>query len=261
MGESAKSVRLLAMQAYELTISDSARVDHLTNLSNQVDMRVNFVYEYTSIDDKSIDSDDEIINWTFPDIADDFANAIWNLACGFYKVSASSTRMAYDLSAVALAFQIKQNREPGTSGYTASFSKWDRGDANTPNWSFLKSLTQDQGLFNAFDKQHACSLISEAHAHYTELCAFTHSRPFSAATGEPTNSMNLPVLTPGFDEESFQRFSSLINLTIGWTATIWLIAFPGILNRNDTSRSVSPATYKPLFSHTQGKQAFEFAMR
>ena len=68
------------------------------------------------VDDPNIDPTDEIINWRFPDVAEDLSGAIWNLASGFYKAAASLSRNAYELSTVSLAFQIEQNIRPISRG-------------------------------------------------------------------------------------------------------------------------------------------------
>ena len=38
---------------------------------------MSFINGYTLTDDKNIDTDDEIINWTIVDVIDDISSAIW----------------------------------------------------------------------------------------------------------------------------------------------------------------------------------------
>jgi hypothetical protein len=255
-----KAVRSLAMQAYQITVAEPLRANRLDDLACRINLLKRFVDDYEWIDDPSIRADDEVINWTFPDVTLDFANAVWNLACGFYKASGSSARSAYDLSVLALFFLIKQNREP-SSYVTKVFDEWDRGDIPSPPWEGIKNVFTDQGLFRDFNSQHNCDVIKESRDHYRVMSSFAHSRPFAPVSRLPTNNMSLPFLPPRFDASTFDRFADLLAVTIGWVATMWLLSYPEILTRQASHHPVQSSTYRPLFVNPRGKEAFAFVTR
>jgi hypothetical protein len=258
MGDRAREVRVLGSNVFQETIADAARANRVDELADRVGLLVDLVYQYTMIDDPDIDPTDEIINWTFPDVAEDLSGAIWNLASGFYKAAASLSRNAYELSAVSLAFQIEQNIRRSPRGYTERFAKWDRGELRTPNWGLIKSLLPGQGLFPTFDAGRGCNVVvEEAYGHYEMLCSFTHSRPYDEHSGLPTNAMSIGVPAPAFDAACFKRFSALIELTMSWSATFWILAYPAILIRLREGFIHPPLSeFRPLFVHDRGRQVF-----
>lgn len=85
---------------------NSGRESALTDLATSVCNLENFVRGYQWIDDPSLDTDDEILNWVFAEMPTDFSSAIWLLASGFYKASASSLRNALDISTASLYFRL-----------------------------------------------------------------------------------------------------------------------------------------------------------
>ncbi len=127
MGKKAIKVCQLALRAYHKTISRKSREDQIKDIGIKIDNLLTFIYGYTDINDPSIHTDDEIINWTFVDVADDLNAANWNVACGFYKAAASSLRNSLDMAVAALYFQIRENTEMGTGAYNKYFAEWDNG--------------------------------------------------------------------------------------------------------------------------------------
>lgn len=233
IGGRAKHALQIANNTYAVTVSDGARLELLSDLSDRINSLVDIVYGYTSIADPLLNIDDEIINWTLPDVADDFANSVWNLASGFYKAAASSLRNGYEMCAVSLTFQIEENLNPRPGEYCSKlFAEWDRGDAGTPNWKTIKGRLRQRKLFAEFDANEGCDMIDEFYSHYKELCAFTHGRPFSKATREPTNTTN--IATDGFDPQYFKRLAGLIADTIAMSASMWVLAFPEIHTHQET---------------------------
>src|SRR5690348_13651693 len=95
--------------ALKMTIGDPSRAKTLDTLAKSVSALEAFVRGYVSIDDPSIDTDDEILNWAFSETPTDFCSAIWLLASGFYKASASLLRNALAISTASLYFQIREN--------------------------------------------------------------------------------------------------------------------------------------------------------
>lgn len=66
----------------------------------------------------------------------------------------------------------------------------------------------------------SCNVVEEIYSHFKYQCNFTHGRPFAPEDGSTTNSMNLSVNTPGFEDNEFNRFTNLVVTTIGWIASI-----------------------------------------
>jgi hypothetical protein len=253
-GKAAAEFRKRAEKSYQEFLRHPASVATLDDLAAQIDLYVNFLYLYTFIDSPHIDSDDEVINWTAPDVAADLSNALWNLACGYHKACASSLRNAYEMTAVALTFQIEENINPRTGAYNELFSEWDRGQSDTPNWSRLISHLRTQGKFSAFSAASGSDVKSLFHGHYKSLCAYTHSRPMDAITELATNSMNLGVETPSYDGALVERFASLARQTMSLGAAMWLLAYPEMLTHNTWGSFA--AEFDTLFVPSFGREAF-----
>lgn len=255
IGSDAVAVRTLAYEAYNNTVADPVRAKRLDELASRIGLLADFIYRYASIGDPSIHTDEEMINWTIVDVAGDLASAVWNLACGFYKASASVARNAHDLSFFSLACHIDINNGSRTNYCTKLFDEWDKGKSETPNWEMLKSLFPtaskkppkypEQRSVRDFDLRFGCNVLKEARDHYGVLCNFTHSRPFDRRSRLPSNSANLGVRVPGFDAACFVRFSELIELTIAWIATMWLLSYPKMLTRQDSYNCVPAIKYLP----------------
>ena len=127
------------------TMEDPKRVEGLKDLGQMVAELEDFVRRYDSIDDDSIDTDDEILNWVYGETTVDLCSSIWLLSSAFYKASASCLRNALDISTACLYFQIKQNEDPELSCYgNTPFAAWDRGNRDTPSWSEMKPILKNQ---------------------------------------------------------------------------------------------------------------------
>jgi hypothetical protein len=253
-GKAATEFRKRAESSYREFLLHPSSVSTLDDLGNKIDLYVNFLYLYTFIDAPSIDATDEVVNWTAPDIAADFSNALWNLACGYHKACASSLRNAYEMTAVALTFQIEENINPRDGAYNELFEKWDSGQTDTPNWSKLLNHLRTQGKFSAFGLETGIDVKSMFHGHYKSLCAYTHGRPADASTGLATNSMNLGVETPTYDEALLQRFVSLTRETMSLGAAMWLLAYPEMFTHN--TWGASAAEFSSLFVPASGRRVF-----
>jgi hypothetical protein len=258
MGIKAINLRKVAVEAFHKTTSDPTRLQQIDDLGVCIDMLLDFVYGYTSIDDPSLDTDDEIINWTFVDVADDLNAACWNISCGFYKTGASCLRNALDIGTVSLYFQIRENTDGMPNGYNKFFSEWDRGDRDTPNWGEMMSVINRETTIQSFNKRHVCNVVEEAHEHYKYLCNFTHSRPFDRSSRTPTNSTNLGCDTPDFDATTFERLMKLADETIAWIATLWLVTFPKIISVDPLNDATTYRKYMTLLSHGRGNEAVIF---
>lgn len=258
----ASNVRSLAFKAYQDTMLEKYRVDKIEAIAKNTESLFSLIYGYTIIDEsEGLDTDDEILNWTFVDVIDDLNAANWNIACGFYKAAASCLRNALDISNAALYFQIKENehRHNNGSGYNPEFSKWDSGENKTPNWGITNNLISNQPSVKKFNNEHSWKFPSESHKFYHYLCNFTHGRPF-AEDSTPTNSINLGYNAPEFSADLFERFTSLADKTIAWIATMWLITYPQIL-ANDPLMDPTSLRYQELMATKEGKDAFEFAKK
>jgi hypothetical protein len=222
----ALTMRSRAHATYESTLSDSGRTTRIIDLENRNSALVELVYGTTE------NKDDEILNWTFPDVSDDINAAIWNLSSGFYKSAAANLRNALELGVVALYFQVRDDAGKN------DFGKWDRGESETPNWGTTKPCLKMQVSIQRFSSATRADIVEEAHGFFKFLCNFTHGRPFDQLGGEPTNSFNLagggvPALVP----QAFTRIADLTEETTVWIATLWLAAYPDILRgRNFNQR-------------------------
>ena len=215
-----------AYATLESTLADPARIARIIDLETRNSALVEWIYG--SADNK----DDEILNWTFPDVSDDLNAAIWNLASGFYKAAAANLRNALELGVVALYFQVRED-----SG-KADFEKWDRGESETPSWGTTKGCISAQSSVRSFNAAISAALVEEAHEFFKFLCNFTHGRPFDGLGGEPTNSFNLAGGgVPALVLQAFTRIADLVEETTVWIAMLWLAAYPNILRgRNFNQR-------------------------
>lgn len=237
-------------------IIDSERKNKIELIGKNVDKVTSLVNEYTLIDSTELDTDDEIINWTFPDVNADLISATWNLYSGLYKTSASCLRNSFEMSFLALYFQMRQNLDllNGISGYNKYFSEWDNGKRPTPNWGEMKSIVkQNQNIIN-YNLSRNCDLIEEVYTWFSYLCNFTHGKPFDnsieLSSSKPTNHMNIGV---GFEIKNFERFSDYLLDTMSWISVFWCISYPEILNNSSLKES-----YKPLFKDDRAKDVFNY---
>lgn len=236
-----------------MTMSDAVRVQKLDSLAKSASSLEVFIRGYLRIEDPEIDTDDEILNWVFSETPTDFASAIWLLASGFYKASASSLRNAFDIAAASLYFQIRENRNPEVGGYNRLFAEWDRGDRNTPNWGEMKPIISSWPSVEAFKAAHGLDIVKHAYEHFEHLCGYTHTRAF-ANNGDPVTAINTTGVSPAFDVAYFNRGCELTAKTISLIAILWQVAFPQIATTEPLG-SISGSAYNKLFLPPHGTLA------
>ncbi|KJY69522.1 hypothetical protein TW78_19500 [Vibrio coralliilyticus] len=198
----------------------------LAILSKKINSLDSFIRCYKLTEDEAFDTDDEIINWTIVDVIDDLSAALWNLATGFYKTSASTLRGALEMAAVSLYFQRLENEQPVEGAYNKAFSEWDGGLTSTPNWGTTKPKLSNHPLARRFKSENGFCVIEDAYDHFKYLCSFTHSRARSPEDGEGSNSMNMQNQVGEFHATEFERFKKALETTIAHIASIWAVTYP-----------------------------------
>jgi hypothetical protein len=231
--------------ALKATLSDPRRFKTLDDLAKSISSLELFVRGYELIDDPALDTDDEILNWVFSETATDFASAIWLLASGFYKASASSLRNGLDISTASLYFQIRENTDPTPGSYNRFFAEWDRGDRQTPNWGEMKPVISKQPSVLRFQANTTISITDFAYDHFKYLCAYTHTSAF-ANNGDPVTAINTTGVAPEFHDTYFTRGCELTAKTVSLIAMLWQVVFPQIAATNPIGPP-SSAAYKELF--------------
>ena len=212
------------------TVEDPNRAQSLKNLGQMVAKLEDFVRRYESIDDDSIDTDDEILNWVYSEANVDLCSSIWLLSSAFYKASASCLRNALDISTACLYFQIKQNEQPELSCYANThFAAWDSGNRDTPNWVEMKPTLKNQIAISRFKVSSGIDIVDLAHLHFKHLCDYTHSRAY-AKNGDPVSAINMTGIAPSFDAVCFERGAQLVIETICLIAAMWQAAFPELVS-------------------------------
>lgn len=233
----------------------------LEDLAVKTNSLISLIYGYTLIEDDSLNTDDEILNWTLPDVGSDFCASIWNLLSGFYKTAASSQRGAIEMAIVSLYFQILEN-EYEDNGYNPKFNEWDGGDVSTPNWGSSKpKLKQNLNVKN-FEMEFGYCPIQEAHDHFKYLCSFTHSRSYSPEDGGGTNAMHMKDHVGLYNQEEFKRISDAMHNTISIIAATWSIVFPKVIEEyKELGVDSVFCNLEELFSSEHSKRALKFAQR
>jgi hypothetical protein len=257
-GEKALKIRELALRCCEDTISDPERRSLLDGLGVGIEQMISVVYGYTFIENEEIYADDEVLNWTFVDVCDDLNASHWNICCGFYKAAAACLRNALDMAVAALYFQARTNQ---SSRDAQLFVEWDRGDRDTPNWGETTTYLRRQVSIKAFDSENGTDICGEVYDHFKYLSHFTHGRPSDPKDGSYTNSAWMGGDTPGFNNEEFHRLVSLAAATTTWIVTIWLVAYPEILNIDPLDEAPAHTGLKSLLANHLGNQALNFAVR
>jgi len=227
----------------------------LSLLGSEIDLLTDLIYSYTNVENENLSTDDEIINWTFPDVIDDLISAIWNIYSGLYKTSASCLRNAYEISFVSLYLQIRENmnlKNP-TNKYNIYYSEWDKGETKTPSWGITKPIVKKNPNIINYDKKRSCNIVEEGYSWFSFLCNFTHSRPFDKSLDNtnaiPTNSMNIGV---GFDVKNFESFIDYSKVTISWIATFWSLCFPEIFKKTPLDE------FRILFNGSRGIDVYKY---
>lgn len=257
-GDRSKRVLDLGPLAFRTTVANPSRRLVLEQLGCLTDDMIKLLYGFTAIEDDTLDHDDEILNWTLPDVSNDLTAAIWATASGCYKAAAALLRNALDLGFAALYFQICQNDGP-RNGYCEAFSSWDRGDADTPNWGTTKRAVSGLPTVQRFNRQYDCSVAQEAHNFFKNLCCFTHSRPYSPGENAGTNAMTMGDNSPEFDEALFARLVGLFQTTIAWICIPWVVSFPTLIGTRPLGSDATDQQYVALLNGEKGRQALEFA--
>lgn len=227
------------------------KINDVNNLVHKIGLLRSFIYEYTCLDDETLDTDDEIINWVLTDVWDDLLCSVTNLLIGYYKTVGSCLRNSLEIGIAGLYFQTHQNKPENESKYNEEFIQWDTG-ASTPSlkkcMKYIRTIHENIGGSKDFYNFDITVNINKL---YGELSNFSHGRAFSKSLSKPealaTNNMNLGV---GYDEQNFERFSIYINKTISCIATIWLISFPKMLMGKRK-------LYYPIFEITMNEETFK----
>lgn len=233
--------------------------DRLEELAIKTNSLISLIMDYTLTDDSSINTDDEILNWTLPDVADELCSSIWNLSSGFYKTAASNLRGGLEMAIVSLYFQICEN-ENINPGYNQKFREWDGGETSTPNWGTTKPKLKQNQKVKEFEIKFEYCPIEKAYDFFKYLCSFTHSRSYSPEDGGGTNSMNMREHIGLFNEEEFLRISAAIDKTIAIIASTWSITYPHIVTEwTDDNFESSSCSLEKLFCIDYSRDALEFA--
>lgn len=244
-----------SQRALSDTLAEHSRVSSLDALGAEAVNLATFVRGYCHINKPEIDTDDEILNWVFDEALTDIGSAIWMLASGYYKASASCLRNGYDVAIHALSLQIRQNEHVG-DGYVEKFERWDSGEIDTPGFGSLLGVVQKQKSVKKFDHGQEKSLRDVIYAHFSLLCGYTHSRAYTSAPTEavnsPVTSINMGLETPEFDARYFERGCDLVATTISLLAVAWQVVFPDIKGTNPFGGSGIPSS---LFLGELGKRA------
>jgi hypothetical protein len=247
------------LAAYEATTQDEHRVHLLSELASIAGEVGNFVHTYTDLKDPTLDTDDEIINWTFGDVSSDLGAAIWNLSCGFYKTSASSLRTALDVAFATLYFQVRQNSEPVEQGWNRFYVEWDQGSRATPSWGESKEFVSRQASVRRFNKLYDCDIVAEAHAHFKYLSAYVHGSAFTS-DGVAVRAIDMEgAHVPAFDPKQFDHVLGLARATITLIVTLWQVTYPDLLDPSSHYAIFDVARAEKLFQgHRLGSQAFTY---
>ena len=236
--EDSKRVIEQTQTALSNVLSNPLAVQRLNRLGDISSDLVEFVYgysTYSTVYNPDIDSDDEIINWTYPDVVADLSAAIWLLASGYYKAAAGCMRNALDIAIVGLYFQVQliDHTDSDITCYDLEFGEWDKGDKDTPKWSKIIARLKGRAPVQTFNGAHSsCDVIEELYDQFRKLCGFTHSRAWEKKSpSEPSNVIWMGMATPSFDEEQFERFSRIFEDTVAAIAIAWGVSMQHIVKK------------------------------
>lgn len=235
------------------TLSLPERVSAINRLGMLSSNLERFVRGYEHIDDPSVSTDDEILNWVFGEVSTDLASAIWLLASGYYKASASSLRNAFDIATASLYFQIRENNKT-TVGYGSLFSEWDRGERQTPNWGEMKPYISSQPSVNRFKTNNGYDPVDVLYEHFKYLCAYTHTSAFASPGSDPVTAINMTGIAPSFDAQWFVRGCELTEKTLNLIAFSWQVAYPEIYATKPLGNA--NAEYDALIPGSRGAEAW-----
>lgn len=236
--ESAKAISRSQASLTVALANDDCQAD-LRDLGLRTRDLLTMLYGITRTDD------DEILNWTLPDVATDLGAAAWTLAAGWYKTSASSLRSALDVAMVSLYFSIRERTDAEAGAYNRFFAGWDRGDRDTPNWGEMRPFISSQPTHRAFTESTGIDVIAMVYEHFKRLSQYTHSRQWERTSGDPIGAM-WTGLAPEFDSELFDRFVKLARDTIGWIGLAWVVTLPEILDGDPLDSNRNRRVYENL---------------
>jgi hypothetical protein len=208
------------------TLGERDRFESIADLGRLTHKLERFVRGYEWLEQPGISTDDETLNWAFTETSTDLTRAIWLLASGFYKASASSLRNALDVATASLYFQIRENEHTGP-GYNPFFSEWDRGEHQLPHWGEIKTVIASQRSVKAFIRMAQLNPVEDAYNLFKHLCAYTHTSAFTK-DGQPITAINFSGTAPAFNADAFERGCGLITRTMSQIAILWQVTFPGI---------------------------------
>lgn len=222
------------IESYNILIKDSSNSKEIKEAAQNLDLLLDLIKEYRFKTIDGMETDDEIINWTFTDVKEDLKSALWNLCCASYKTSASCLRNAFEMSFVSLYFTIREheNHKKGVNNDTFNqfFLDWDSGNKDTPNWGEMMPVINKNTHLKNFNTENNCDLMRETYSWFKHLCSFTHGRSFNKALLDsdvlPTNHANIGT---NFTEKNFERFLSDFNITVSLIGSFWALCFPEIL--------------------------------
>ncbi len=184
------------------------------------------IRSYESISNDHYDTDDEIINWTLPEIISELHAAISNLALHHYKQVASISRIAFDMAIHQICLQLLQNNDANRrQKLPIEFNSWDNGSSDAPNWKFYKLVLNGNLNIQSFN-QNGDDIVLKWHKLFKELSNYIHSRAFDQ-NGEATTTMNMNREDfYSYDEELFKKYSNIIHKVIDEITFAWIIVFP-----------------------------------
>jgi hypothetical protein len=240
--------------ALEETLASPARAERIDGLGKLASALEQFVrqYEFMDVDDDSIDTGDEILNWVYGETPTDLASAVWLLASGYYKASAASLRNALEIATAALYFQIREN-EKTEPGFNKFYSEWDQGLRRTPNWGEMRPLIRQQPSVVRFVARTGVDPVATTYEHFRYLCAYTHTSAFTEAR-EPVTAINISGIAPAFNADAFDRGCQLMEKTVATIAILWQVVFPGMAGPFRNGFEWMPE-FEPLFPPPLGALA------
>lgn len=187
--------------------------------------------------------DDEIVNWTLPDIEEDLLAGLFNTLAGFYKSSGSIIRNAFETNMQALYYQINDWKSEqlyeefgeeqvdiiqDTLGNN-KFNKWSDGIIDSEPWRVISKFVLEKiDEFNKIKNNKGIDFKKKIKNHYRLLCSYTHTR------GTIPNSIDIvkdaTSVANMCGEETIYLERSLENLnnTIAYIALLWSLLFPDI---------------------------------
>jgi hypothetical protein len=262
-GEEALTIIKNGLQTTNYVKNQNCTKRKLDELAIKVNSLISFLSGYSLIKDTSLDTNDEILNWTTPEVGADLCSSLWNLSSGFYKTSTLSQISGFEVAIVSLYFQILQNEYKGDED-NPDFKDWDRGDTPTPSWEITKpKLKQNQNVKD-FENEYGYCPIQTAHEYFKYLCSIAHSRGAipEGVGGIYSMSYKNDSNIGEFSEKQFERTSETLSNMISIVASTWTVIFPQIINEwEDSNSDPNFCKIENLFSTDHSLKVLEFSKR